>query len=152
MIGPARHSLHTDSVVGTVFQVESCFVRVHWLGHWLSNNSQSASLSSCEAELYALQMVASESVACINFCHRVYTGIGSRKGRDYTCLRVFDPSIGKVRFFRSSVLPFGAIRSLHAFLRLSRALWWIGVAGCKLLWASFYDDFFLPQAQLGHQH
>lgn len=71
-----------------------------------------------------------------------YRQVGlSPRGRDYACLRVFDPSIGRVRFFRSVVLPFGAIRSVHAFLRLSRALWWIGVVGCKLLWTSFYDDF-----------
>ena len=71
-----------------------------------------------------------------------YRQVGlSQKGRDYACLRVFDPSIGRVRFFRSRVLPFGAIRSVHTFLRLSRALWWIGVVGCKLLWTSFYDDF-----------
>ena len=68
MIGPARHSIqHSFSDAsfaphrfngrkgisgGVVFCV------VHWLGHWLGNNSQSVSLSSCEAELYALQMVA----------------------------------------------------------------------------------------------
>ena len=65
----------------------------------------------------------------------------SHKERDYACRRVFDPSIGKIKFFRSSVSPFGAIRSVHAFLRLSRALWWIGVVGGKLVWTSFCDDF-----------
>ena len=30
---------------------------------------------------------------------------------------------------------------MHSFLRLARALWWIGVRGCKLIWTSFYDDF-----------
>ena len=39
-------------------------------------------MSSCEAELYALQMVAQESVAFSNFCHRVYTGIGEMRERD----------------------------------------------------------------------
>lgn len=36
---------------------------------------------------------------------------------------------------------FEAVRSAHAFLCLSRAIWWIGVAGCGLLWTSFYEDF-----------
>ena len=43
--------------------------------------------------------------------------------------------------FRSLVLPFGAIRSVHSFLRLARALWWQGVVGCCILWTSSYDDF-----------
>lgn len=43
--------------------------------------------------------------------------------------------------FEFLTLPFGAVRSVHAFLRLARAIWWIGVAGCGLLWTSFSDDF-----------
>ena len=37
--------------------------------------------------------------------------------------------------------PFGAVRSVHSFLRLARALWWLGVTGCCIIWTSFYDDF-----------
>ena len=40
------------------------------------------SLSSCETELYALQMVAQEPVAFSNFCHRVYVGIGEMRERE----------------------------------------------------------------------
>ena len=65
----------------------------------------------------------------------------SSKGRRFACIRVFDLHSKCTRYFRSRVLPFGAVRSAHAFLRLSRAIWWIGVAGCGLLWTSFYDDF-----------
>ena len=65
----------------------------------------------------------------------------SSSGRDHACIRVFDPTSGKVKFFRSNVLPFGSIRSVHSFLRLSRAIWWIGVVGYRLVWTSFYDDF-----------
>ena len=59
-------------------------MKVHWLGHWLDNNS----LCHCplEAELYALQMVAQESVAFSNFCHSVYTGIGEMRERCATNL------------------------------------------------------------------
>ena len=48
----------------------------------LARQQQSVSLSSCEAELYALQMVAQESVEFSNFCHRVYTGIGEMRERE----------------------------------------------------------------------
>ena len=65
----------------------------------------------------------------------------SSKGRRSACIRVFDLHSKCMRYFRSRVLLFGAVRSAHAFLRLSRAIWWIGVAGCGLLWTSFYDDF-----------
>ena len=65
----------------------------------------------------------------------------SSSGRDHACIRVFDPTSGKVKLFRSNVLPFGSIRSVHSFLRLSRAIWWTGVVGYRLVWTSFYDDF-----------
>ena len=65
----------------------------------------------------------------------------SEAGRDFACIRVFDPAARRMRIFRCLVLPFGAIRSVHAFLRLARAIWWNGVHGCKLLWTSFYDDY-----------
>eukprot|EP00435_Cladocopium_sp_Y103_P026152 s3258_g6.t1 len=62
-------------------------------------------------------------------------------GKCFACIRVFDPGAGRMKYFRSKVLPFGAVRSVHAFLRLARALWWLGVVGCKVVWTSFYDDF-----------
>ena len=65
----------------------------------------------------------------------------SPEGKRIFCIRVFDPVQGCMRLFRCLVLPFGAVRSVHSFLRLARAIWWIGVTGCKLLWTSFYDDF-----------
>ena len=65
----------------------------------------------------------------------------SSEGKQFSCIRVFDPNTGSMQLFRSLVLPFGAIRSVHAFLRLARAIWWIGVVGCRILWTSFYDDY-----------
>jgi hypothetical protein len=62
-------------------------------------------------------------------------------GREFACIRVFDPKDKCMKYFRCCVLPFGAIRSVHTFLRLARAIWWIGTVGCKLMWTSFYDDF-----------
>ena len=78
-----------------------------------------------------------------------YRQVGlSEDGRRYAYLKVFNPREGKFSLFQSTVLPFGAIRSVHSFLRLSRALWWLGVVGLKLMWTSFYDDFicFTPKA------
>eukprot|EP00435_Cladocopium_sp_Y103_P071654 s1005_g38.t1 len=71
-----------------------------------------------------------------------YRQVGlNEKGQEFAYLKVYDPAKQGAGFFRSLVLPFGAVRSVHSFLRLARALWWIGVVGCRLVWISFYDDF-----------
>lgn len=62
-------------------------------------------------------------------------------GRKFAFLKVFDPESGTAKLFQSKVLPFGAVRSVHTFLRLARALWWLGVVGCQLMWTSFFDDY-----------
>ena len=42
----------------------------------------------------------------------------------------------------------GAVKSVHSFLRLGRAIWWIGVVGCQLFWSSFFEYYivFSPPA------
>ena len=71
-----------------------------------------------------------------------YRQVGlSDKGQQFAFLRVFNPKKKRASLFKSLVLPFGAVRSVHSFLRLARALWWIGVCGCCIVWTSFYDDF-----------
>ena len=40
-------------------------------------------------------------------------------------------------------LPFGAVGSVGGFLRVSYALWFIGMASLKLAWTAFYDDYTL---------
>ena len=67
----------------------------------------------------------------------------SEAGRKVAYISVWDPFEKRPKYFRSLVLPFGAVRSVHSFLRVARALWWIGVKGCSLIWSSFYDDFLL---------
>ena len=67
----------------------------------------------------------------------------SAAGRKFAYISVWDPFENCPRYFRSLVLPFGAVKSVHSFLRVARALWWIGVKGCSLIWTSFYDDFLL---------
>ena len=71
-----------------------------------------------------------------------YRQVGlSAEGRDFAFLKVYNPKQRRFDLFQSTVLPFGAVRSVHSFLRLSRAIWWIGVVGMGLMWTSFYDDF-----------
>ena len=64
-------------------------------------------------------------------------------GRKHAFISVFNPHTRKNSFFQSTVLPFGAVKSVHSFLRLARAIWWIGVKGCRIMWSSFFDDFFV---------
>lgn len=40
-----------------------------------------------------------------------------------------------------NALPFGAAGSVSAFLRISMALWFVGVVGLRLAWTVFYDDY-----------
>ena len=71
-----------------------------------------------------------------------YRQVGlSERGRRFAYLRVYNPDAGCANLFKSLVLPFGAVRSVHSFLRLARAVWWLGVTGCLLIWTSFYDDY-----------
>ena len=62
-------------------------------------------------------------------------------GRSVAYIRVYNPETGSWALFQVLVLPFGAIRSVHSFLRVARAIWWLGVVGCLLPWSSFFDDF-----------
>eukprot|EP00435_Cladocopium_sp_Y103_P008039 s5736_g2.t1 len=71
-----------------------------------------------------------------------YRQVGlSTNGRRFAYLRVYDPGTKRLRLFQATVLPFGAVKSVHTFLRCARALWWLGVIACRLLWTSFYDDY-----------
>ena len=67
----------------------------------------------------------------------------SAEGRRVAYIRVFNPGTRRWDFFQAQVLPFGAIKSVHSFLRLARALWWLGTVACLLVWSSFFDDYIL---------
>ena len=78
-----------------------------------------------------------------------YRQVGLNKlGRDVSYIRVYNPEEGCMVVFQVQVLPFVAIKSVHSFLRLARAIWWPGTVGCNLLWSSFFDDYivFSPPA------
>ena len=125
MIGPARHSiLHSFSdasfapyrfngrkgISGGVVFCEGALVRS------LARQQQSVSLSSCEAELYALQMVAQESVAFSNFCHRVYVGIGEMRERDVPQILLESDSSSALQLLVGQDIP---KRSRHVEIRMA---------------------------------
>ena len=59
----------------------------------------------------------------------------------YSFIGVFDPNDNRVKAFRMLALPFGNIRSVHSFLRISHSLWHIGVQIFKIPWSNYFDDF-----------
>lgn len=65
----------------------------------------------------------------------------SSSGRGYGFIAVHCPDSGKAKFFQALVLPFGAVRSVHSFLRCARAIWFLGLVKLKILWSSFFDDY-----------
>ncbi|CAE7037193.1 unnamed protein product [Symbiodinium sp. CCMP2592] len=53
----------------------------------------------------------------------------------------YDCEEKRPRIYRCRALPFGATKSVYGFLRISHALWWLGVVALKLAWSLYYDDF-----------
>ena len=47
-------------------------------------------------------------------------------------------------------LPFGAVGSVSAFLRVSYALWRIGVVLLKAFWTSYFDFSVVARSELTH--
>eukprot|EP00435_Cladocopium_sp_Y103_P000001 s4526_g1.t1 len=67
----------------------------------------------------------------------------SAEDRDLLRLAVWDAEKKQVRFLGINALPFGAVGSVSAFLRVAMAVWFIGVKGLKLCWTCFFDDYTL---------
>ena len=57
-------------------------------------------------------------------------------------LAVFCPKTGRAEIFQQKVLPFGSVASVTAFLRVAHGLWKVGTKLLRLLWTSYFDDFF----------
>ena len=73
-----------------------------------------------------------------------YKQYGVRKfDRDLLRLAVWDPHQQKVCYLGINALPFGAIGTVSSFLRVSMAVWFLGVRGPRLCWTSFFDDYTL---------
>ena len=64
---------------------------------------------------------------------------------DRSLLRIafWNPEVSQVQFLGLNALPFGAIGSVNSFLRISMAIWYIGLRGLRLCWTAFFDDYTL---------
>lgn len=68
-----------------------------------------------------------------------YKQIGlHRDGRETACVAVFCPDKKISCFFQ---FRFGSTRSVRAFLRLAKSVWWLSVQFLHIVWTNFYDDF-----------
>ena len=56
-------------------------------------------------------------------------------------LCVYDPKDRASKVFGQYVMPFGARSSVHGFVRVSAAMWMVGVSLLHLHWYSYCDDF-----------
>lgn len=61
--------------------------------------------------------------------------------RDILRLAVNQPWHSTPVLFGVNALPFGAVGSVSAFLRISLSIWYIGLKGLELSWRAFHDDF-----------
>ena len=64
---------------------------------------------------------------------------------DRKLLRILtlNPESGEPVLLGTNSLPFGATGSVSAFLRVSLAIWFIGVRALGLCWTAFFDDYTL---------
>ena len=56
-------------------------------------------------------------------------------------IAVNSPDRSGPKLMGANVLPFGAVGSVAAFLRVSVAVWYIGLRRLSIYWSAFYDDF-----------
>ena len=61
--------------------------------------------------------------------------------RDLLRIAVNCPGNPQSKLMGANVLPFGAVGSVAGFLRVSMAVWYIGLRGLSIYWSAFYDDF-----------
>ena len=80
-----------------------------------ARQQQALSLSSCEAELYALQMVTQESVALTKFCHRVLFSLGEISEPECVEVMLESDSSSALQLIQALDLP---KRSRHIEIRL----------------------------------
>ena len=67
----------------------------------------------------------------------------STTDRDLLRIACWDDERKKTVFLGLNALPFGAVGSVSAFLRISMAVWFIGVVGLHFCWSAFFDDYTL---------
>ena len=65
----------------------------------------------------------------------------SSNDRDLLRIAVRDTDQGLVRYLGVNSLPFGAVGSVGGFLRISLAVWFLGLVGLRLAWCAYFDDY-----------
>ena len=97
-------------VSGGVAFIEGSLVRS------LARQQQSVSLSSCEAELFALQAISQEAIAFSSFVHRLYFGIGEAEEKEIPKIMVESDSASALDLLKGLDIP---RRSRHVEVRIS---------------------------------
>ena len=97
-------------VSGGVAFIEGSLVRS------LARQQQSVSLSSCEAELFALQAISQEAIAFSSFVHRLYFGIGEAEEKEIPKIMVESDSASALDLVKGLDIP---RRSRHVEVRIS---------------------------------
>ena len=73
--------------------------------------------------------------------------------RDLLRIAVNKPGAAEPILLGLNALPFGAIGSVAGFLRISFAIWWIGVFGMGIAWSAYFDDYSsLTRPELSLKH
>ena len=80
-----------------------------------ARQQQALSLSSCEAELYALQMVTQESVSFSKFCHRMLLSMGEMSEPESVEIMLESNSSSALQLIQALDLP---KKSRHVEIRL----------------------------------
>ena len=61
--------------------------------------------------------------------------------RPFSYIVVGDPNTTTLKAFRAKALPFGSVKSVHAFLRVSHSLWAILTTLFGVITTNYFDDF-----------
>ena len=64
----------------------------------------------------------------------------SSSDRDILRILTLDHNTGRPVLLGANELPFGATGSVSSFLKVSMAIWYIGVRALGLCWTAFFDD------------
>ena len=65
----------------------------------------------------------------------------AKQSLSFAFVAVYNPKKAKAEVFQLLAAPFGATRSVFSFLRLSNAIWYIGVKALNIIWSCFFDDY-----------
>ena len=65
---------------------------------------------------------------------------------------VREPSTGLPKGFKMLALPFGSIKSVHAFLRIAHSLWFLAACALDVMWTNYFDDYACccPKSEANH--